>query len=66
LVRNFERPVPHEALWEAVWGRTPLTIHTLRVLVSRLRLKLLPYGLNIIPMFRVGYRLIRAADEEAQ
>jgi DNA-binding response OmpR family regulator len=66
MVRDFQRPVTHEALWEAAWGKTPPNLRNLRVQVSNLRLKLLPYGLNIISMTSVGYRLIKAEDEEAK
>jgi DNA-binding response OmpR family regulator len=66
MVRNFERLVTHEALWKAAWGKkTPYNVRTLRVQLSNLRLKLLPYGLNITTMVNVGYRLIRSNDEAA-
>jgi DNA-binding response OmpR family regulator len=40
-------------------------VRTLRVQVSNLRLKLLPYGLNITTMVNVGYRIARSDDDAA-
>ena len=62
LVRNFERLVTHEDLWESVWGHTQINVRTLRVQVSNLRVKLLPYKLNIISVVGMGYRLIKSDD----
>ncbi len=67
MVRNFERLVTHEALWKTAWGKkTPYNVRTLRTHVSNLRLKLLPYGLNITTMVNVGYRLIRSDGEASE
>ncbi len=67
LVRNFERLVTYDELWEAAWGRGTLhNIRHLRVQVSNIRMKLLPYRLNITSMPNVGYRLTKGEDEEVQ
>lgn len=58
LVRNFDRIVPAEELWNFAWnGAKPFNAVSLRVYIYRLRGKLEPCGLRIETMINVGYRI---------
>jgi DNA-binding response OmpR family regulator len=58
LARNAGRIIPMRVLWDHVWGKgRPFNAVTLRVYVSHLRKKLLPFGLNIRTLISVGYYL---------
>jgi DNA-binding response OmpR family regulator len=58
LARNVDRMVPAQILWQHAWGEhEPCNAATLRVYVSHLRKRLLPFGLNIKTLISVGYCL---------
>jgi DNA-binding response OmpR family regulator len=58
LARRIGRVVPSNVLWNYAWGKDkPFNSVALRVHVSNLRRKILPYGLGIRSMAAVGYRL---------
>jgi len=59
LARDFGRPVNHLNLWSDVWGvQTEYNNAALKVHIANIRRKLAPYGLDILPMVNIGYRLI--------
>jgi DNA-binding response OmpR family regulator len=61
LVRNAERIVLAEELWQHVWGDSrAFNTESLHVYIYRLRRKLVPFGIKIDTMVHVGYRLIPA------
>lgn len=61
LVRNAERIVAAQELWQHVWGNSrPFNTESLHVYIYRLRRKLRPFGIKIDTMVHVGYRLIPA------
>jgi DNA-binding response OmpR family regulator len=63
LVRNPERVVPAEELWQCAWnGHKPYNPVSLRVYIYRLRGKLEPFGIRIETMINVGYRLLPAVS----
>ena len=63
LARNIGRTVPMQVLWDHVWGKgMPLNAGTLRVYISHLQQKLLPFGLNIRTLITVGYYLCLPPD----
>lgn len=63
LTRDFGRPVTPAKIWDDVWGhKAEYNGATLRVHVANLRRKLSPYGLDIINMVNIGYRLTKTAD----
>ena len=58
LTRNPERVVPFEEIWHYAWGgNAKPNTQTIHVHIYRLRRKLAHFGLNIITMINVGYRL---------
>src|SRR5262249_43024547 len=65
LARGAGRPVTKEPIWAFVWGEdTAFNASTFRVHIANLRRKLAPYGLDIIAMVHVGYRLERVIIRE--
>ena len=61
LVCKAERVIPIRNLWELVWGsEKSIDEPTMRVHLSRLRHKLMPFGIGIESMPGVGYRLTLA------
>jgi len=65
LARGAGRPVTKEQIWSFVWGdTTAFNSSNFRVHIANLRRKLVPFGLDIIAMVRVGYRLERSAEFE--
>jgi two-component system, OmpR family, alkaline phosphatase synthesis response regulator PhoP len=61
LARHFGRAVRAEEVWQAAWGEgLTANPHTLRVHVATLRRKLAPYGVDILAVVHVGYRLVHA------
>ncbi|HEU0177172.1 MAG TPA: winged helix-turn-helix domain-containing protein [Blastocatellia bacterium] len=65
LARGAGRPVTKEQIWSFVWGdTTAFNASNFRVHIANLRRKLAPFGLDIIAMVRVGYRLDRSAECE--
>lgn len=65
LARHFGRAVRAEEVWQAAWGDGLTTNpHTLRVHVATLRRKLAPYGVDILAVVHVGYRLVHATVAE--
>jgi DNA-binding response OmpR family regulator len=57
LARNIGRIVPMQVLWNHVWEGEPFNPVTLRVYVSHLRKKLVPFGVHIKTLISVGYFL---------
>src|SRR5215475_15176824 len=63
LARASGRPVTKEQIWSFVWGdTTAFNASNFRVHIANLRRKLAPFGLDIVAMVRVGYRLERSAE----
>lgn len=67
LVRNAGRIVSKQEIWSHVWGaETEINHSTLRVHVASLRRKLSPFGLDIVVVVHISYRLARTAGQELQ
>jgi DNA-binding response OmpR family regulator len=65
LARVAGRPVTKEQIWSFVWGDTAaFNASNFRVHIANLRRKLAPFGLDIVAMVNVGYRLERVVAEE--
>lgn len=63
LALNTGRIVRAEDLWRHAWGDSkPYNAESLHVHVYRLRTKLAPFGVRIVTMVNVGYRLAPAAE----
>ena len=62
LARGAGRPVTKEQIWAFVWGdEATFNASNFRVHIANLRRKLAPFGLDIIAMVHVGYRLEKSA-----
>ncbi len=62
LVRAMGRPVTKQEIWGFAWeGDAGFNRETLRVHVAGLRRKLSPFGLDIVAVVHVGYRLMSMA-----
>jgi DNA-binding response OmpR family regulator len=62
LVRAMGRPVTKQEIWDFAWeGDAKFNRDTLRVHVAGLRRKLSPFGLDIVAVVHVGYRLMSLA-----
>ena len=62
LVCAMGRPVTKEEIWGFAWkGDAEFNRDTLRVHVAGLRRKLSPFGLDIVAVVHVGYRLMSLA-----
>jgi DNA-binding response OmpR family regulator len=62
LVRAMGRPVTKQEIWGHAWeGDAKFNRDTLRVHVATLRRKLSTFGLDIVAVVHVGYRLISSA-----
>ena len=62
LVRAMGRPVTKQEIWGFAWeGGAEFNRDTLRVHVAGLRRKLSPFGLDIVAVVHVGYRLMSLA-----
>jgi DNA-binding response OmpR family regulator len=62
LVRAMGRPVTKQEIWGFAWeGDAIFNRDTLRVHVAGLRRKLSPFGLDIVAVVHVGYRLMSVA-----
>ncbi len=58
LVRAAGRPVTKQAIWGFAWrDDTEFNRDTLRVHVASLRRKLSPFGVDVVAVVHVGYRL---------
>jgi DNA-binding response OmpR family regulator len=57
LARNAGRTVPMDVLWNYVWETESLNPVTLRVYISHLRQKLIPFGICVKTLISVGYYL---------
>lgn len=58
LVRANGRPIPHQEVWQSVWGEAEeFKDQVLRVHITNLRRKLMPYKVEIASMIGVGYYL---------
>lgn len=57
LARNVGRIVPMQVLWNYVWEGEPFNPVTLRVYLSHLRHKLVPFGIHVKTLISVGYYL---------
>jgi two-component system alkaline phosphatase synthesis response regulator PhoP len=69
LTRNFDRIIPSEDIWRYAWGdRAPFNSESLHVHIYRLRRRLAPFGLRIVTMVNVGYRLtdVRGLQEHSK
>lgn len=63
LLRANGRPLPHQEVWQYVWGNTEeFKDQVLRVHITNLRRKLTPYGVEIASMIGVGYYLQISPD----
>jgi len=63
LARGAGRPVTKEQIWAFVWGdEATFNASNFRVHIANLRRKLAPFGLDIIAMVHVGYRLEKSAE----
>src|SRR5215510_10234451 len=63
LARGAGRPVTKEQIWSFVWGSSiAFNASNFRVHIANLRRKLAPFGLDIIAMVHVGYRLEKSAE----
>jgi DNA-binding response OmpR family regulator len=62
LARHAGRIVSYETLWTAAWPQTtePVKPRTLRVHIGTLRQKLAPFGIEIVSVIHLGYRLLTA------
>lgn len=59
LARKPERVVTTHELWQQIWGKErPIAEMSVRVHISRVRHKLMPFGIGIESMPGIGYRLI--------
>lgn len=59
LARKPERVITTHELWQQIWGKErPIAEMSLRVHISRVRHKLMPFGIGIESMPGIGYRLI--------
>jgi DNA-binding response OmpR family regulator len=62
LVRAMGRPVTKQEIWSHAWeGDAEFNRDTLRVHMATLRRKLSTFGLDIVAVVHVGYRLISSA-----
>jgi DNA-binding response OmpR family regulator len=62
MVRAMGRPVTKQEIWGFAWeGDAEFNRDTLRVHVAGLRRKLSPFGLDIVAVVHVGYRLMTLA-----
>ena len=62
LVRAMGRPVTKQEIWGFAWeGDAEFNRDTLRVHVASLRRKLSTFGLDIVAVVHVGYRLMSLA-----
>jgi DNA-binding response OmpR family regulator len=70
LVRAMGRPVTKQEIWGFAWeGDAEFNRDTLRVHVASLRRKLSTFGLDIVAVVHVGYRLMtlaRRADSRVE
>lgn len=58
ILRGNGRPVPHQEIWRSAWGEVEaFRDQVLRVHVTNLRRKLMPYRIEIASMIGVGYYL---------
>lgn len=58
LTLNLERVVESEELWRHAWGEAkPYNSQSLHVHMYRLRSKFEPFGIHIVNMAHVGYRI---------
>ncbi len=63
LARGAGRPVTKEEIWSYVWGAAAVfNAGNFRVHIANLRRKLAPFGLDIVAMVNVGYRLEKSAE----
>jgi DNA-binding response OmpR family regulator len=62
LARHAGRVVSYETLWTAAWPKVkePVKPRTLRVHIGTLRQKLAPFGIEIVSVVHLGYRLLTA------
>jgi DNA-binding response OmpR family regulator len=70
LVRAVGRPVTKQEIWGFAWkGDAEFNRDTLRVHIASLRRKLSPFGLDVVAVVHVGYRLMslaRRTDERTE
>ena len=63
LARGAGRPVTKEEIWACVWGDAAVfNSGNFRVHIANLRRKLAPFGLDIVAMVHVGYRLEKSVE----
>jgi DNA-binding response OmpR family regulator len=63
LVRAMGRPVTKQEIWGFAWeGDAKFNRDTLRVHVASLRRKLSAFGLDIVAVVNVGYRLMSSVE----
>lgn len=67
LLREKDRLVNYQAIWQAVWGKelAECNTHVLRVHVANIRQKLASCGIHITAMPGVGYRLVISLASDA-
>lgn len=62
LARHAGRVVSHDRLWAAAWPDVqPVNHRTMRAHIVTLRRKLAPFGIEIVSVIHLGYRLLTAA-----
>lgn len=60
LARGNSRVVTKEEIWVRAWGDAEFNYNTFRVHIASLRRKLSSFGLDIVAVVHVGYRLVRS------
>jgi len=59
------RTVKHQDLWDRAWGtEATFNIRTFRVHIASLRRKLSSYGLEIVSLPHIGYRLTKSDEAD--
>jgi len=59
------RTVKHQDLWDRAWGKgVKFNIRTFRVHIASLRRKLSSYGLEIVALPHIGYRLAKSKEAD--
>jgi DNA-binding response OmpR family regulator len=66
LVRGNGRVVTKEEVWTSTWGNTEFNYNTFRVHIASLRRKISQFGLDIVTVVHVGYRIARSEVQNDQ
>src|SRR5262245_50930758 len=57
VIRGIDGVVAYEDLWEPAWGKESFNLKSIHVFVSRVRRKLVPFGVRVDSVVGVGYIL---------